>query len=125
MNEPLNTADQRINRVIENLRRDLASNTNWNAVAQEAAMSLRTFYRTFQRATGLTPLQWLLNARLKKAQQLLESSDAAVSMVAEACGFSSDITFQQRFKEHFGVSPQQWRRTFRRSSGETSLRKMS
>lgn len=110
---PLNTADQRINRVIENLQTHLNRGISWKEEAQRSAMSLRTFYRAFQRASGLTPQQWLLAARLKKAQQLLESTDAAVGTVATDCGFTSDITFRQRFKARFGVSPQLWRRTFR------------
>ncbi len=109
---PVRTSDLRINRIIDAMSRHLEADWPLEKLAESAAMSTRTFYRTFQKATGMTPGQWLTEARLRRAQELLEESSLSVEAVAEHCGFGSAVTFRQRFKAACGVSPQTWRQTF-------------
>ena len=47
-------------------------------LARQANMSSRNLARHFNSVTGTTPLQWLLTQRIRRAQELLESSDATV-----------------------------------------------
>jgi AraC family transcriptional regulator, transcriptional activator FtrA len=83
-------------------------------MAQHARMSERTFARRFTEATGTTPLQWLLNQRITLAQHRLETSDAPVDWIAQDCGFGTGATFRLHFKAAVGVSPADYRKTFRR-----------
>src|SRR4029450_698302 len=55
-------------------------------VARRAAMSTRTLSRRFRDQTGTTPLQWLLTERIRRAQQLLESSDLSIEQIANKGG---------------------------------------
>jgi transcriptional regulator GlxA family with amidase domain len=64
--------------------------------------------------TGTTPLQWLLTQRIRRAQELLESSDATVDAVAEASGMGTATTLRRHFQRTVGVPPDVYRRTFRR-----------
>ncbi len=113
--EPLSvtTKDARLKRVTDMLATHPEQPADFAQLASEAAMSLRTFYRAFSAATGLPPHAWLLAARLKKAQALLETTDFSVEQIAGDAGFDSAVTFRQRFRERFGVTPSAWRRTFR------------
>ena len=46
-------------------------------LADRAAMSVRTFTRRFRAATGTAPIEWLIRLRVRRAQDLLETSDLA------------------------------------------------
>lgn len=84
-------------------------------LAGRAKMSPRTFNRKFREQTGTTPLQWLLTARVRRAQQLLETTGLTVENVATAVGFDSASSFRERFQRSVGASPTCWRNTYARS----------
>jgi transcriptional regulator GlxA family with amidase domain len=92
-----------------NLHRDLGL----PQLARKAALSTRTLSRRFREQTGETPLQWLLRARVRRAQHLLEISAQPVARVAAATGFTSTAAFRERFRRVVGTSPQAYRRAFR------------
>ncbi|HEB0853071.1 TPA: helix-turn-helix domain-containing protein, partial [Citrobacter freundii] len=81
--------------------------------AQRVMMSRRTLTRHFMKATGSSVAEWLIAERLRRSQELLESSPLPVERIAEQVGFLSPVTWRQHFKSHFGVSPAEWRKTFR------------
>lgn len=92
-----------------NLRADL----DVAKLARRAAMSPRTFLRRFQEQTGTSPARWVAEARVRRAQALLESTSMSVDEVAHAVGFGSGVTLRQRFAAVVGLSPQRYRRSFR------------
>jgi transcriptional regulator GlxA family with amidase domain len=83
------------------------------AIAAHAALSKRTLGRRFMQQTGTSPLQWLLGARVRRAQSLLETSALSVEQVANATGFGSSAAFRACFGKLVGTSPQDYRRSFR------------
>ncbi|MFI6992734.1 GlxA family transcriptional regulator [Nonomuraea wenchangensis] len=92
---------------------NLAGEVTPAAMAARAGMSERTFGRRFREQTGTTPLQWLLRARVRRAQLLLETTDHGVERVAAQAGFGSATAFRDRFKRVVGVTPQSYRVSFR------------
>ncbi|QFZ19588.1 helix-turn-helix domain-containing protein [Saccharothrix syringae] len=83
-------------------------------LARRASMSRRTFYRRLQQATGTTPLRWLLNQRLVRAQSLLEATDLPVEKVAELSGLGTANNLRHHFLRQVGVSPGEYRGAFSR-----------
>lgn len=83
-------------------------------LATQGGMSIRTLNRRFREQTGTTPLQWLLRARIRRAQHLLEATDQPVEAIAGQVGFGSPTAFRDRFKRVVGTSPKTYRATFRR-----------
>lgn len=83
-------------------------------MAHHARMSERTFARRFRESTGTTPLKWLLSQRVLAARRHLETTDAPIERIAEDCGFGAGATLRLHFKRAVGVSPTDYRRTFRR-----------
>lgn len=81
-------------------------------IAARARMSERSFARHFQEQVGVTPMRWLLNARIRRAQELLEASTAYADDIAISCGFQSTVTFRSSFKRIVGLTPVEYRRTF-------------
>ncbi|ONI83032.1 AraC family transcriptional regulator [Actinosynnema sp. ALI-1.44] len=95
------------------MRENLASPMTLGDIAAEAAMSTRTLSRRFRAQTGTTPLRWLLDQRLQRARELLETTDLPVERVARDTGFGSAESLRVHFTEHVGTSPRTYRGTFR------------
>jgi transcriptional regulator GlxA family with amidase domain len=83
-------------------------------LAQHAGLSQRTFMRRFTEETGTTPLQWLLNARLGRARELLETTDHSVDRVARDCGLGTATNLRLHFRRSLRTTPTAYRRTFTR-----------
>ena len=67
--------------------------------------------KLFKKDTGLTPRDYLKNARMERAAQLFASGQTnrysfyTVSQVADLCGFADPMYFSKAFKSYFGVAP--------------------
>ena len=85
-------------------------------LARRANMSSRNLGRHFRSVTGTTPLQWLLTQRIRRAQELLETTDDSVDAIAAAVGMGTATTLRRHFNRTVGVPPDTYRRTFRSSS---------
>ena len=83
------------------------------AIARHAALSVRTLNRRFREQTGTTPLQWLLRARVRRAQHLLETTAHPVESIAGKVGFGSATAFRAHFQRCVATTPQAYRRAFR------------
>ena len=90
-------------------------------LARRSAMSRRTFARRFAASTGTTPYQWLLRQRVHRAQQLLETTDLAIDVVAERSGFQNAGNLRKHFHSVVRTTPQAYRRTFRSRSMPEAL----
>ena len=85
-------------------------------------MSPRTFHRRLREEYGTTPLQWLLQQRVARAQTLLESTDLPVELVGDHSGLGSAANLRRHFIRTVGVSPSGYRRTFRPSERPSRVR---
>lgn len=94
--------------MLENLNQPI----DVSSLAERAHMSPRTFARRFKDQTGTTPIQWLLKFRVRRAQELLETTSASIEHIATASGFESMVTFRARFQRLVGVTPSAYRRQF-------------
>ncbi|WP_225882394.1 helix-turn-helix domain-containing protein [Streptomyces aureocirculatus] len=79
-------------------------------IAAHARLSVRTLHRRFRAHTGLSPLQYLLRARLDLARRLLEQEDGAtVEDIAARAGFASSASLRRRFRQAAGSTPRAYR----------------
>lgn len=85
-------------------------------IARRAGMSVRSLNRHFREETGTTPLQWLLRARVRRAQVLLETTRHPIERVAANVGFGSPTAFRVHFQRAVSTSPQAYRRAFQESA---------
>ena len=84
-------------------------------LARQACLSRRTLIRRFHAETGLPPMGWLLSARIDRARELLEASDAPMEVVARRSGLGTPANLRTLFKRQAGVPPGTYRSTFRRT----------
>ncbi|MFH8793365.1 helix-turn-helix domain-containing protein [Streptomyces sp. NPDC017941] len=110
------TDDAGLSPVLEWARERLDQPLTVADLARRAVLSPRTFHRRLQAATGTTPLQWLLNQRLARAQSLLESTGLPVEKVGELSGLGTANNLRHHFLKQVGVSPSDYRKAFPRSA---------
>ena len=67
---------------------------------------------------GISPINYLMHARVKKAEKLLATTDYSLSVISRTCGFSSSSYFSQTFKKVTGVSPSSYRKTSKSDQDE-------
>ncbi|MFC4021438.1 transcriptional regulator FtrA [Micromonospora sp. GCM10011542] len=82
-------------------------------LAGQAHMSPRTYLRHFARATGTSPIRWLIDQRVRASLALLEETDAPVEQIAGAVGFDTAVTYRHHFARVMSTSPSAYRRAFR------------
>ncbi|MGK3223518.1 transcriptional regulator FtrA [Enterobacter soli] len=107
---------QRFGKLFDYLHQHLAQPHSVDSLSQRVGMSQRTFLRRFQDATGTTPARWLLNERLLRAKDYLENSRLSIDSIAEQTGFGQAATLRHHFRQHFALSPAQYRKQFALSS---------
>lgn len=105
-------SESRLPGVLEWALEHLAEPLSVDRLADAARMSRRTFTRRFREATGTTISKWVANARLARAQQLLETTDLPVERIATEVGFGAALSLRQNFSEQFGTTPSEYRRIF-------------
>jgi AraC family transcriptional regulator, transcriptional activator FtrA len=106
------TDDDGLGAVLQWALANLAQPLTVDALALQAKMSSRTFARRFSEATGTTPRQWLLNQRLNRARELLESTTLPIDQVSEHSGLGSAANLRHHFSTLVGTNPTDYRRAF-------------
>ncbi|MFD2580016.1 helix-turn-helix domain-containing protein [Novosphingobium colocasiae] len=83
---------------------------NLEALAERAGLTPTHFCRVFKRATGVSPHQYVMRARLDRARLMLEQSDTPMARIADALGFTSQSHFTRAFRQFAGETPSDFRK---------------
>jgi AraC family transcriptional regulator len=78
-------------------------------LARDLAMSPYHFLRTFNAVSGVTPYQFVLAQRLRRAALRLRRTTDPISAIAYEAGFNDLSTFNRRFRRIMGMTPGAWR----------------
>ena len=97
--------ERRIGRVLRHVERHADQPLDLDGLAGVAAMSKFHFLRVFRRVTGVTPHQYLISTRLRRAAGALLSGGDSISGIAFETGFGDLSTFNAAFRSLFGMSP--------------------
>ncbi|MCV7430566.1 helix-turn-helix domain-containing protein [Mycolicibacterium bacteremicum] len=81
-------------------------------LAERSALSRRSYLRQFAKATGTTPIKWLIEQRIQASLALLESSDLGIEQIAARVGFESPVTFRHHFVRQMHTTPSEYRSCF-------------
>ena len=82
---------------------------NVAALAQSVGMSLRNFRRQFKEIRGMSPQDYHVHLRIGKAENMLCTSNASVSQIAEVMGYADVHQFCRMFRKVTGTTPSQYR----------------
>ena len=78
--------------------------------AQALSMARTNFYKKVKGLTGHSPNEYLRIIRMKKAAELLLTTDYNVGEISYQVGINDQFYFSKIFKSQFGVSPLQYRK---------------
>lgn len=78
-------------------------------VARNIGVSKRVLERQFSRHLKRGPYEEIVRQRMRRAQQLLATTDWPIHRIASACGYPEYSLFSTTFRRREGISPRQWR----------------
>jgi AraC family transcriptional regulator len=106
---PTGREARRVLEAIRFIESDAARPIGLADLAAVAGMSKYHFLRVFRRLAGVTPHQYLIGMRMRRAALGLASSRRPVLAIALDSGFGDLSTFNNRFRATFGLTPTQYR----------------
>ncbi len=68
------------------------------------------FSKRYKEITGISPGEWLIELRIKKAKKLLESTVVPIKNISYSIGISDPLYFSRLFRQRVGMSPAQYRK---------------
>jgi AraC-like DNA-binding protein/mannose-6-phosphate isomerase-like protein (cupin superfamily) len=95
----------RVGHVIGVLENEFSREWKLDDLLKIAHMSRSNLMRVFRKATGQTPVDYLIRLRIQKAAALLRTTDGPVTEIALGCGFSDSNYFTRQFNKLMGESP--------------------
>lgn len=85
-------------------------------LARQCGISTRHLVRTFKNAEGMTLSCYIARERIERARVLLAQDQEPIKVIAAFCGFGSASSFHVAFANAIGVTPGQYRDSFRATS---------
>lgn len=101
--------------VLRYIEENLGGDLSREALAERAHLSPSRFHAVFKNTLGVAPVDYVLRQRVRRAQQLLISSDMAVREISTATGFGDAFHFSRLFKKRCGSSPATYREQARKA----------
>jgi AraC family transcriptional regulator len=109
----LPAAEARVTRIVRRIASRPELHHALGSLAEDARLSRYHFLRVFRLLTGLTPHQYLLRVRLRRAATRMLLEPAQVLDIALDSGFGDVSNFNHAFRAEFGVSPRAYRKNAR------------
>lgn len=97
-----------INQIVDYIRKNLQENISLKNLSDNACMSTTSFYRFFKRELGMSPIEFVLNEKIKCAKKLLKNPGIQINEVCYQSGFEDCNYFIRLFKKHEGITPKQY-----------------
>jgi AraC family transcriptional regulator len=102
-------APWQLRRAMDFMREHLSGDISLEQLASVCDLSVSYFARGFKNGTGVSPHRWLVEARLERAKDLLNTK-MTLAEVAVACGFADKCHLSRTFRRATGDAPGAWRR---------------
>jgi transcriptional regulator GlxA family with amidase domain len=102
-----------LRRAIRFVNDNLDSKLKWDEIAGAVGLDPFTFGRGFKLATGVTPHQYIIRCRLRRAMRLLTRDDLALADVALEVGCSCQSHLTTLFRKYLGTTPGAFRVSIR------------
>lgn len=102
--------DSRINDALKYIHRNIDRNINISDLANMTCLSEDHFIRLFKKETKITPLKYINNKKIEKAQIILSTSNTSIQSVAVDLSIDNISYFNRLFKRHTEKTPSQYRK---------------
>lgn len=112
-NDRENPIINKINEAKEILRNDVTAKISPEVVAERIGISYSLFRRIFKENVGTSPAQYQMDIRLKRAQEILTTTNYSIAKIAEILGFTDTAQFSTFFRKRQNMTPREYRTKFR------------
>ena len=102
-------ADIRVKTVISTMESSLTDRLSLNTLSAKVNLSPARLQQLFKLETGRSPMQYLKELRLRKAEDLLQTTFHSIKEIAFLCGATDVSHFVRDFKKHCGLTPSGFR----------------
>ena len=106
---------RKISLAIRYIEENYASDINMAVVSNYVSMNYSLFSYAFKQYTGENFVTYLKNIRLKKAKEMLETTDEKVLSIGAAVGYENSKHFMKLFKSEYGISPSEYRKNMQKA----------
>lgn len=103
-------SDARVKRAIEYIETNFSDDISLTEIGQASGLSLTQLTALFQRHTGSTPYSYVIDRRLRRAEQLLSTTEMPIAQVAVETGFSDQQHLTRTFRARLQRTPRQVRK---------------
>ena len=107
------TDDPAVRNAVAFIRAHYQEQLSVDQIAETAGCSRRTLERRFRNALDRTVHDELTRQRLKRSRRLLRETDLSVEAISERTGFTDQRRLNLVFKQNFGATPLEFRRSLR------------
>lgn len=97
-----------IEKAVEHINTNLASDLSLENLSESFNYTPIYFHKLFKASTGKTLREYVEEQRLRKAIELMLSTEMTLTQIAYECGFSSQSYFNYAFKKKMGHSPREY-----------------
>ncbi len=105
---------ERFSRLMTRIAANPEKKWDFESEARAMSVSLNHFNRLFRKYHKSSPHHSVIQARMRKAADLLLHSDASVAEIALTVGVENEFYFSRLFKKQFALSPSSYRKEFRK-----------
>ncbi|MBF0197089.1 MAG: helix-turn-helix transcriptional regulator [Planctomycetes bacterium] len=100
----------KVAQVIHYIEQHYSKTLNLQDLARIAKLSENRLIILFKEAMGKTPMDYIIDLRLRKAGELLRSSPSPITKIAFQVGYDDSNYFTRQFKKRIGLSPRDYRK---------------
>ena len=101
-----------IHRLVDVIQAQMANaDIDMEHIAAALSLSRKQLRTRVMAVTGLTPVAYVLQVRLNYARRMILNEDTSLTSIASKCGFQNLSHFSKAFKQQFGLSPLQFRKS--------------
>lgn len=115
--------DEKIAPAIRLMHAEPARSWQLGELAKAVGMSRTTFAERFKTVSGMAPLAYLADWRMRLARRALQDGATPVSALAASLGYSSESAFSNAFKRLVGVAPRRYRASAQLTAGNPGERR--
>ncbi|MCK4750530.1 MAG: helix-turn-helix transcriptional regulator, partial [Bacteroidales bacterium] len=110
-----NFSGKRVEKIIRSacfqIKEDIGKDIDFKQYADDNYIGYSYFRKMFKQYTGIAPVQYHLDLKIRRAREMLISTDRSIKEIAFDLGFHSVHYFSRIFKKKTGVSPSEIRKT--------------
>ncbi|WP_434752460.1 AraC family transcriptional regulator [Paenibacillus amylolyticus] len=120
LEENFEKVDPALERSISYMRRFMSEGISMDELAKIAGLTPSSYSRSFKKAKGMSPTDYLNRLRIEEAKKQLSEENCVLKEVAESVGYGNEYYFSRKFKQMLGIAPSIYMKKYRLSVATVS-----